>query len=259
MNATRYTSTVERGYLEKKGNLEQNFTFYLFYDMWQHPIINGCFDTISLKMPRRHKKKIPSKPYANYTEENLQKAISDIKSKTLTLRQASNKYKISLGTLSRKCNNKNMKKVGRPTVLSETEERHIAEGLLIAAEWGFPLSTRDLQEVIHSYLEKLGRQEIRFKENYPGKDWVSYFQERHPQLTNRLAENIKRNRANVSHEMISEYFNNLEQTLNNVPPNAIINYDETNLCDDPGRSKVLVRRGTKHPERCLDSSKSPLP
>lgn len=26
-----------------------------------------------------------------------------------------------------------------------------------------------------------------------------------------------------------EYFNKLEETLNNVPPSAIINYDETNL------------------------------
>ncbi|KAJ8939905.1 hypothetical protein NQ318_023246, partial [Aromia moschata] len=183
-------------------------------------------------------KKVPSRPYANYTAENLQNAIYAIKSKTLTLRQASKKYKTSLGTLNRKCHDKNMNKVGRPTVLSQIEEQNIAEGLQIAAEW----------DVLHSYLEKLGRREPRFNQNYPGKDWVSSFRERHPQLTNRLAENIKRNRADVSRETISEYFNNLEQTLNNVPPNAIINYDETNLCDDPGRSKVLVRRGAKHPE-----------
>lgn len=37
---------------------------------------------------------------------------------------------------------------------------------------------------------------------------------------------------------------------------AIINYDETCFVDDPGKKKVVVRRGSKHPERIMDSTKS---
>ncbi|KAJ8965137.1 hypothetical protein NQ314_004362 [Rhamnusium bicolor] len=38
----------------------------------------------------------------------------------------------------------------------------------------------------------------------------------------------------------------------------MINYDETNLTDDPGRLKYIVRRGCKRPERVLDTSKSSI-
>jgi hypothetical protein len=35
----------------------------------------------------------------------------------------------------------------------------------------------------------------------------------------------------------------------------ILNYDETNLTDDPGKYKVICRRGCKYPEKILNSSK----
>lgn len=120
-------------------------------------------------MPRKYKRKFPCRSYANYDSKTLEKALEDIRSNTLSIRAASAKYKISIATLSRKNRNKHMKEVGRPTVLSSNEENKIVEGLQIAAEWGFPLSTRDLQDVVHSYLEKSGRSEHRFTNNYPGE------------------------------------------------------------------------------------------
>lgn len=205
---------------------------------------------------RRHKRKPASRRYADYSAEKLEEAIRAIQSKSLTLRKASKRYNISLGTLSRKCRNLHPGKYGRPAVLSIEEEQKIVEGLHVVAQWGFPLTTRDLQQAVHSYLEKIGRRVHSFKENRPGKDWVYYFQLRHPELTKRFSENIKRNRAEVSAATISDYFDNLQISLEGVSPEGIINYDESNLCDDPGRTKVLVKRGMKHPERCLDSSKA---
>lgn len=55
-----------------------------------------------------------------------------------------------------------------------------------------------------------------------------------------------------------EYFRNLEQTLQDVPPSNILNFDETNLTDDPGSSKCLFRRGVKYPERVLNSTKGAI-
>lgn len=56
--------------------------------------------------------------------------------------------------------------------------------------------------------------------------------------------------------MINAYFTELENSLENVPPQNIINYDETNFSDDPGRQKVIVKRGARHSERYMDSSKT---
>jgi hypothetical protein len=44
--------------------------------------------------------------------------------------------------------------------------------------------------------------------------------------------------------------------MENVPSANIINYDETNFTDDPGKQKVYVRRGSKHARRILDISKT---
>jgi len=71
-----------------------------------------------------------------------------------------------------------------------------------------------------------------------------------------LCQNISRKRAGVSKTAVIEYFNNLQVTLEDISPQNIINYDETNLSDDPGRKKVVVKRGTKYPERIMNSSKS---
>ncbi|XP_074037924.1 uncharacterized protein [Leptinotarsa decemlineata] len=53
-----------------------------------------------------------------------------------------------------------------------------------------------------------------------------------------------------------EFFGNSESTLKNVEPTHIVNYDETNLTDDPGKQKVLCRRGSKRVEIIQDFSKS---
>ena len=37
-----------------------------------------------------------------------------------------------------------------------------------------------------------------------------------------------------------------------------MNYDETNLQDDPGKKKVISKRGINYPERAMDFSKSAI-
>ncbi|KAJ8971966.1 hypothetical protein NQ314_000448 [Rhamnusium bicolor] len=71
-------------------------------------------------------------------------------------------------------------------------------------------------------------------------DCVYYFRERHPELTSHLSENIKRNRAVVSAAIVIEYFDNLQLSLKSIPADGVINYDESNLCDDPRRSRILA-------------------
>lgn len=91
----------------------------------------------------------------------------------------------------------------------------------------------------------------------PGKEWAISFVTRHKDvLSLRLCQNIKRCRASISRETINNYFDNLAISLEGVPPEYIINYDETNLTDDPGRKKILTKRGCKYPERLMNSTKT---
>ena len=45
-------------------------------------------------------------------------------------------------------------------------------------------------------------------------------------------------------------------TLDGVSACNIINFDETNLTDDPGRKKCVYRRGCKYPEHVVNSTKA---
>ncbi|XP_008183710.1 jerky protein homolog-like [Acyrthosiphon pisum] len=150
-----------------------------------------------------------------------------------------------------------MLSVGRPCDLQDEEEKSLVEGLITASKWGFPLTCFEVHLMVKHYLDRKGLTAKQFKNNMPGPDWAKSFLKRHNStLTIRLSENIKRSRPNISIETITHFFNELSQTLEGVPPDAIINYDETNLTDDPGKVKVICRRGTKHVDYLLDSLKA---
>ena len=76
----------------------------------------------------------------------------------------------------------------------------------------------------------------------PGVEWFCLFIKRN-NLAKRIVDNVKAARAEISEEIISTYFDNLEQSLNEILPENVFNYDETNVTDDPGSKTIIVRRG----------------
>lgn len=208
-------------------------------------------------MPNKYVRIPGSRAYKNYSDETLQAAIDDVSQKKLSYREASMKYGVFTATISRKINNKNMKDQGGQKVLTALEENCIVDALLYASDWGFPFEKEDVKMLVKSYLDRAGKALKLFKNNLPGDIWYKNFIKRHSTaLKSRLGENIKRSRAAVSRKVVNEYFNNLEMFLAGIPPQNIINYDETNFVDDPGRIKVLVRKNSKHADNIMDSTKS---
>lgn len=207
-------------------------------------------------MPRDYKHDPRSKTYKRATSEAISIALNDIRN-GMSFRNASLKHEIHYSVLYRHFKNPNMKKQGGQPVLTEHEETAIVNSLITCAEWGYPLGPTDLKMIVKSYLDDQGKVVKKFKNNLPGSDFVYCFLKRHKNtLRARMCQNIKRQRAAVSPEIIDSYFDHLTETLRDVPPSNIINYDETNLCDDPGRKKVIVKRGCRYPERVCNSSKS---
>ncbi|KAJ4443798.1 hypothetical protein ANN_05578 [Periplaneta americana] len=194
----------------------------------------------------------------NYKPEFLLNAVRAVQSGKLSIRKASEQYGVPYTTLNDKLKNKYKNKIGGQTALSSNEEKQFVEGVLCCAKWGFPLRNKDVRNIVQTYLNSKGRVEKIFQDNRPGLEWVRSFLNRNKELTVRIGENVKRARAAVSRSTVTDYFNNLEVSLNGVPHTNIINYDETNFCDDPGQEKVIVKRGTRHPERIVDYSKTSI-
>lgn len=210
-------------------------------------------------MPRKYVKRLgQSRRYAYYNPENLEKAVRAVQSGKITIRGAAEKFNVDKMKIHRCIKGKHTKKYGGQTILTENEENMIESRILLAGQWGFPFTTYEIRLIVQNYLNRQGRTVKIFKENMPGEGWSEGFLERHKNLTKRMAENIKRNRAAVCPDTINNYFNNLEESLINVNPSSIVNYDETNLADDPGKRKVVVKRGSKHPEFIINSSKSAI-
>lgn len=208
-------------------------------------------------MVRRYRRVAGSRKYRDFTDEMLETAVKDVKDQGLSIRQAAEKYGIPKSTVQRKLSAKNCLKPGRQCALTEDDETALTDGVLAASLWGFPFTPLDVRYIVKSYLDMQGRQEKRFKNNLPGHDWVKSFMGRNKdKLTLRLSENIKRARSEISAELLKPYYEELAITMEGVNPEAVINYDETNLTDDPGRNKVVVRRGCKHAEKIMDSSKA---
>ncbi len=75
-------------------------------------------------------------------------------------------------------------------------------------------------------------------------------------LSIRTPDYIKLSRAKIGKAEVAEFFKNLQKTIDGVPPDNIINFDETGFVDDPGRAKVVVRRGSRRIENIMDTTKS---
>lgn len=208
-------------------------------------------------MPRTYKRPPGVRNYKHFSKENLQLALDEIRKGLISINRASDKYGIHKSTLSRKLRGKNTGDVGRPTILNEKDEKSLADALILASEWGFPLTQYDLRLIVKGFLDRQGIIERRFQGNMPGVDWAKSFLARNKNvLSERLCQNIKRARARVDPETVNSYFDELEVSLNGVSSDLIVNYDETNITDDPSRKKIIARRGCKHPERVIDHSKS---
>ncbi|KAE8743717.1 hypothetical protein FOCC_FOCC009668 [Frankliniella occidentalis] len=188
----------------------------------------------------------------------MQRAVLKVRKYQTPINAAAEQFGVPKTTLHRRLqqeNPKNVQLVGRPRSLRSEEEAVLVDSLLICSEWGFPLTCLDIQNCVQQYLNETKKVDSRFKENRPSRDWVNEFLKRHPVLTKRLATNIKRCRAAVSAETVNQYFDNVEKELANVPAGAIVNYDESNLKDDPSAKIVIARRGSRHVETIMDSSK----
>lgn len=207
-------------------------------------------------MPRKHIHKPGTELRRNYPPENMERALEAVVVNNYSFSQAASTYNVPKTTLYEKYKGQHGDKLGRPPVLNVVEENWIAEAMITAASYNYPFEKHTLKKFVQNYLNKKGVVVQQFDDNQPGDEWMAHFLQRHPEISVRNSENMKRNQAQLTPEVINEYFLELAATLEDVDPSNILNYDETNLADDPGKAKVFIKKGSKHARRTIDHSKS---
>ena len=212
--------------------------------------------SVSVQMVRNYTKKADTRRL-KYTQDAMACALMDMDAGA-TVRETSVKYGIPTTTLHKRLHGQIQQpgQSGRHTALLMCEEQVIAQHLAVLGDFGLAFDVQDLCKFVQHYLNANQRHIPQFKDNLPGIEWANAFLLRHPILRKRHCQNIKRSRAAVSEEDVKEYFARLEVSLRGVPGRNIINYDETNLTDDPKSKQLIFRRGIKRAERVMNYSKT---
>lgn len=196
----------------------------------------------------------PGKRRKNYTEEQLAEAVEALNN-GMSGRKCEEEFGIPRKTIVDRAKGIHGDKMGQPSILSVEEEATICDMVLLMSQWGFPLTGDDLRYFVKSYLDKKGAAGLRFVGNLPTHRWVSSFMGRHKNLTVRQANAIKRTRAAVTREDVSQFFDHFIQSMEGVPPENLVNYDETNFRDDIRLKKCITRKGVKYCETVINTSK----
>lgn len=129
-------------------------------------------------MVRHYKRKTP----VRYTQDTLRLAMEEAMSpgahKIFTI---SKKYNIPYETLRGNVAKQtglfmgSGRKQGGQPKLPFIEEQDICDALVYMAEAGAPPNRAMLQQIVRTFLNSLGRDNVFPNNNTPGKDWVSVF------------------------------------------------------------------------------------
>lgn len=144
---------------------------------------------------KRDRRRLGARPYKNYTEEMLALAIEMVQKKKMSSYEAENVFGIPRRTIERKIKNLHMNKPGPPQKLSELEHLNFVKVLILASDFGAPLSLMDLRILVHEHLLKNNKTDL-FNGNLLSEWRARNFIERHrDKLTVRAVQNIKKARA----------------------------------------------------------------
>ena len=171
------------------------------------------------------------------------------------------RWSIAPSTLYRHCTQTVLKTGGQP-VFSARQESVFANHLLMCADALWPVTTEQLKDYVKRFIEVNNIKGDRFKNNRPGKDWVTGFLRRHPDLKKRRAAAISASKAyGTSADKLREFFARLKPVLS--PDSAsyctadcVLNYDETAIGDDAGDPFVITRKSAKTPRAVLSNNKA---
>lgn len=135
------------------------------------------------------------------------------------------------------------------------EDAELVRFIVRCSKIGYSRTKRDVICMVQRLCDHKGLQ-VQVSSGW----WVG-FQKRHPILTVRCAESIAHARVIASDSDVFErYYDKLEATLRDNSlleyPASIFNCDEIGMTLSPGPSKVVARRGQKHPYQIASGDKA---
>lgn len=157
-------------------------------------------------------------------------------------------FNIPRSTLLYKSNGKlaeNFKKPGPECILSIKDEECLLEWIFYMSDRGFPISRDQLLDSVKILLDAVKKKTV-FTKNRPGRHWYEGFCRRHPQLSQRMSQNLTYARSSLTEGKIRGWFKKVkiyltEKNLLGIDGQRIFNCDESAFLLAPKAGKVLVK------------------
>ncbi|KAG5883196.1 hypothetical protein JTB14_013903 [Gonioctena quinquepunctata] len=142
-------------------------------------------------------------------------------------------------------------RMGPRTVLNTNEEDLLEKWILSLAKVHHPVNKEQLLDSV-SLIVQESKRPNPFANSRPGRKWYDCFLKRHPNLSERVAQNLTPARENVSEPQLRQWFREMKEYLISKNLFAITN-DSTRVfnCDEsafflqPKGDKVLTKKGNK--------------
>ena len=177
------------------------------------------------------KRRTSKEPYKKpYTQNAVDKALEDIQN-GVSVRKAAEVYGVPRSTLQAK----NTFQIpvearrGPSSYLRADEEQVLVSWILWCGKRGFPITKSQLLSAVQSLVAELDR-ETPFKDKKPERHWYEAFCRRHPEISERVCQNLSNSRASASEEKLRNWFKEVEDHLKkvelmNIDPSQVFNMD----------------------------------
>lgn len=122
--------------------------------------------------------------------------------------------------------------LGSKPLLTEQQENDLAEKIIRFAQRGFPLTAKVLRRSVYKFCERLNvNHKFNKEKQLAGKEWYRSFLKRHPNISQRKAQQLNPARAQkLNHFIVDDYFEKLKNLLERTglkhKPGNIYNMDE---------------------------------
>ncbi|CAG5055772.1 unnamed protein product [Parnassius apollo] len=145
-------------------------------------------------------------PKRKYTPEQMRRAIEAVKRGEAVSAEAS-KYGVPRIMLRNKVTGISpaVCSMGPATILTVQEEQILVQWLFALADRYFPISREQLLDSVQQIIIKDNRK-TPFTNNHPGKTWCQAFLKRHPEISERTAQNLITSHDNVTEQQIKSWF-----------------------------------------------------
>ena len=137
-------------------------------------------------------------------------------------------------------------RTGAPTILTSDEEKLLVAWVIHVSKCGFPVTKIQLLKSIVMLTKTLQR-DTPFVNGQPGRSWYQAFLKRHPELSQRVAQNLTKSRASLTEEVLRRWFHEVEthlkeQSLTAIESTRVFNYDESEFFLSPKGEKVIAKK-----------------